>query len=62
MCSIRVALSDAETWKLRDVDQKCLGISEMLHWRRMKKISWTDRVKDEEVLQKVNEELNITIN
>jgi hypothetical protein len=61
MCSIRVALSDAETWKLRDVDQKCLGISEMLHWRRMK-ISLTDRVKDEEVLQKVNEELDITVN
>jgi len=61
MCSIRVALSDAETWKLLDVDQKVLGISEMLCWRRMKKISWTDRVKNEEVLQKVNEEMNNTI-
>jgi hypothetical protein len=56
-----IALSDAETWALRDVDHKCLGISEMLCCRRMKKISWTDRVKDEEVLQKVNEEMNITI-
>ena len=56
-----VALSDAGTWTLRDVDQKCLGISEMLCWRRMKKISWTDVVKDEELLQEVNEERNITI-
>jgi hypothetical protein len=58
MCSI--ALFDAETWTLRDVDQKCLGISEMLRFRRTKKISWTTRVKDEEILQKVNEERNIT--
>jgi hypothetical protein len=55
------ALSDGETRTLRDVDRKFLGISEMLCWRRMKKISWTDRVKDEEVLPKVNEERNITI-
>jgi hypothetical protein len=54
-------LSDAETWTLPDADQKCLGISEMLCWRGMEKISWTDRVKDEEVLQKVKEERNITI-
>ena len=56
-----VALSDAETWTLRDEDRKCFGISEMLCLRRMKKIIWTDRVKDEEVLPKVNEESNITI-
>ena len=28
-------------------------------WRRMKKISWTDRVKNEEVLRRVKEETNI---
>jgi len=33
----------------------------MLCWRRIKKISWTDRMKDEEVLQKVNDERNIAI-
>ena len=28
-------------------------------WRRMEKISWTDRVKSEEVLQRVKEERSI---
>jgi hypothetical protein len=28
-------------------------------WRRMKKISWTDRVRNEEVLHGVQEERNI---
>jgi hypothetical protein len=33
-------------------------------WRRMEKISWTDHVRNEEVLQRVNEDRNIlhTIN
>jgi hypothetical protein len=28
-------------------------------WRRMEKISWTDRVRNEEVLRRVKEERNI---
>jgi hypothetical protein len=28
-------------------------------WRRLEKISWTDRVRNEEVLQRVKEERNI---
>jgi len=28
-------------------------------WRRMEKVSWTDRVRNEEVLQRVKEERNI---
>jgi hypothetical protein len=28
-------------------------------WRRMEKISWTDRVRNEEVLYRVKEERNI---
>jgi hypothetical protein len=28
-------------------------------WRRMEKIGWTDRVKNEEVLNRVKEERNI---
>jgi hypothetical protein len=28
-------------------------------WRRMEKISWTDHVRNEEVLQRVKEENNI---
>jgi hypothetical protein len=53
------ALYSAETWTLRKVDQKYLESSEMWCWRRMEKISWTDRVRNEEVLHRVNEERNI---
>ena len=39
----------------------CMHIasSEMWCWRSMEKISWTDRVRHEEVLQRVKEERNI---
>jgi hypothetical protein len=52
-------LYGAETCTLRKVDQKCLGSSEMWCWRRMEKIVWTDRVRNEEVLHGVEEERNI---
>jgi hypothetical protein len=45
-----IALYGAET--LRAVDQKHLGSSDMWCWRRMEKISWTDHVRNEEVLIK----------
>ena len=35
------------------------NIFEMWCWRRMEKISWTDRVRNEEVLLRVNEQRNI---
>jgi hypothetical protein len=43
----------AETWTLPKVDQKYLESFEMWCWRRMEKISWTDRVRNEEVLHRV---------
>jgi hypothetical protein len=45
-----IALYGAETWTLRAVDQKHLESFEMWHWRRMEKISWTDHVRNEEIL------------
>ena len=54
-----IAVCGAVTWTLRKVDQKYFGIFEMWCWRRMEKIGWTDRVRNEEVLQRVNEESNI---
>jgi hypothetical protein len=54
-----IALYGAETWTLRKVDQKYLESFEMWCWRRMGKISWTDRVRNEEVLHRVKEENNI---
>ena len=54
-----IALYGAETWTLRAVDQKHLESFEMLCWRRMEKISWTDHVRNEEVLLRVQEQRNI---
>jgi hypothetical protein len=57
-------LCGAETWTLRELDRKYLELFEMWCWRRMEKISWNDRVRNEEVLHRVKEERNIlhTIN
>jgi len=51
LCSI--ALYGAETWILVG------GRSEMWCWRRMEKISWADRVRNEELLQRVKEDRTI---
>jgi hypothetical protein len=56
-----LALYDAETWTLRAVDQKHLESFEMWFWRRMEKISWTDHVRNEEVLLRVKEQMNILL-
>jgi len=43
----------------RIVDQKFLGTFEMWCWTRIEWISWTDPMKDEEVLHRAKEENNI---
>ena len=54
-----IALYGAETCTLRAVDQKHLESFEMWCWTRMEKISWTDHVRNEEVLLRVKEQRNI---
>jgi len=54
-----MALYGAETWRLRAADQKYLESFEMWSWRRMEKVRWTDHVRNEEVLLRVNEQRNI---
>ena len=54
-----IALYGAETWTLRAVDQKHPESFEMWCWRKMEKISWTDHVRNEEVLLRVKEQRNI---
>jgi hypothetical protein len=41
-----IALYGAETWTLRTVDHKLLESFEMLCWRRMERISWTEHVRN----------------
>jgi hypothetical protein len=52
-------LFGAETGAIRAVDRKQLESFEMWCWRRMEKISWTDRVRNEEVLLRVKGQKNI---
>ena len=54
-----IASYGAETWTLREVDQKHLESFEMWCWRRMEKISWTDHVRNEDVLLRVKKQGNI---
>ena len=56
-----MTLYGAETWTLRAADQKYsyLESFEIWCWRRMEKISWTDHMRNEEVLLRVNEKRNI---
>ena len=49
----------SKTWTFRAADQKYLESFEMWCWRRMEKISWTDHVRNKEVLLRVNEQRNI---
>ena len=46
-------------FNLGAVDQKHLESFEMWCWRRTEKISWTDHVRNEEVLLRVKEQRNI---
>ena len=54
-----IALYGAETGTLQAVDQKHLESFEMWCWRRIEKMSWTEHVRNEEVLLRVKEQKNI---
>ena len=54
-----IALYGAESWTMGAVDQKHLESFEMWCCRRMEKISWTDHVRNVEVLLRVKEQRNI---
>jgi hypothetical protein len=48
-----MAIYGAKTWTIRTVDQKQMERFEMGCWRRMEKISWTDHVRNKDVLLRV---------
>ena len=52
-------LCGAEIWTLRAVDQEHLESFDTWCLRMMEKISWTERVRNEEVLLRVKEQRNI---
>jgi hypothetical protein len=51
-------LSGADIWALQKGDQKYVESPDMLCWRMLEKISWTDRVRNEE-LHRVKGQKNI---
>ena len=53
VCS--VALYGAETWTLRRNEQKRLAAFEMWIWRRMERVTWTEKIKNAVVLERVGE-------
>jgi hypothetical protein len=53
-----IALYGAETWTLREIDHKHLESLQIWCWRRTE-ISWTDHVRNEEVLLRIKEQRNI---
>ena len=53
-----INLYGAENSTIHAVDQKHLENFEIWCWRRMEKISWTNHVKNEEVLLRVKEQRN----
>jgi len=54
-----VATYAAETWTLREVDRKKIEAFEMWIWRRMEKISWRDKITNDDALKRVNEERSL---
>ena len=44
-----------QTWTLRRNEQKRLEAFEMLIWRRMERVNWTDNIKNAIVLERVGE-------
>ena len=59
MLHLEHSFNGAETWTLRAVDQKHLESFEMWCSRRMEEISWTDHVRNEDVLLRVKGQRNI---
>jgi hypothetical protein len=51
-----VALYGSEAWTIGKIDQKRLEAFETWCWRRMLKIKWTDKMRNEEVYRRIDEE------
>jgi uncharacterized protein YnzC (UPF0291/DUF896 family) len=54
-----IVLYGAEILTLRKIREKYLENFEMWCWRRLEKISWADRVKNDKLPHRVKEERNI---
>ena len=55
-CICSVVLYGSETWTLGKNEERAINAFETWCWRRMLKIKWTDRIRNDEVFRKVKEE------
>ena len=51
-----VVLYGCESWTIKKKEERYLDNFEMWLWRRLMKVKWTDRVRNEEVLTRIGEE------
>ena len=52
---MRIALYGSETWPLRKLERKYLENFEILCLRRMERIKWSEKVTNEQVLERIGE-------
>ena len=57
-----IALYGAETWTLRKLEQKYLERFEIWCWRRMEKKKWSEKVTNEQVLERIGEKRTLLNN
>jgi hypothetical protein len=50
-----IVLCGSETWTLRHLEGKYLESFEVWCWRRMEKIKWSEKVTNEQVLDRIGE-------
>ena len=50
-----IALYDSEIWTLKQLERKYLESFEMWCWSRMEKITWSEKVTTEQVLEHIEE-------
>src|SRR6476469_6602766 len=54
-----VVLYGCETWTMKKEEINRLNVFEMWVWRRMEKVSWTDKRSKEQVLNSMNEKSSL---
>jgi len=55
-CIWNVAICGLETWTLGKNEERVINAFETRCWRKMLKIRWTERIKNDEVFQRVKDE------
>ena len=54
--------SSEETWTLRKLERKYLETFEMWCWGRMEKIKWSEKITNEQVLDRIGEKITLINN